>query len=349
MSENKSKDRRTSMYYGCLDLIRVFAILMVLYNHRTTYTVAAEYAVWGKRCMIIQALATLCRCGVPLFFMASGALLLKKKEDFSYILRHRLVRIIIVMIICTLIRGWGDWSFSNLINVFFTKLNWYLYAYFDYLFMLPVLRYAVGYLENNGRIFVLLVSIYYSAGGALIFAGRYTGFIDFAPLYNSQFASVCWGIIFPLTGWWLINETLSRTDYVLLSFGAMLSLLASILLVVINIQKQGGGNVDQLRLHFIYLPSAWIFAGLKCFHEEFMVETAVSKIIKVLAGTTFGIFIIETHSEMINYINWKITGTAFARNISAYWFGWVSLCIQFVVCTAITLALKKIPGIKNIL
>lgn len=68
-----------------LDILKILAIIMVLYNHRSTYSIAANYIGYGLKPIIIQILATLCRCGVPLFFMASGALLLRKEESFIYI------------------------------------------------------------------------------------------------------------------------------------------------------------------------------------------------------------------------------------------------------------------------
>lgn len=99
-----------------LDLIKVLAIFMVLYNHRTTYTMANTLTGYTFKTLLIQVLALLCRCGVPLFFMASGVLLLKKNEPFCYVLRHRVARILIVMLICTLIIGGGGLG----LDIFYT-------------------------------------------------------------------------------------------------------------------------------------------------------------------------------------------------------------------------------------
>ena len=134
---NKKINEKRALF---LDMVKVVAIFMVLYNHRYPYQIANTMTDVTVKGILIQSLATICRCGVPLFFMASGVVLLDKKETFLQLFKHRILRILIVMVICTIIRAWGDFSLGNLLTVFFSRLNWYLYAYLDYLLMLPLIK-----------------------------------------------------------------------------------------------------------------------------------------------------------------------------------------------------------------
>ena len=337
-----------------LDMIKILALFMVLYNHRSTYTIAASCVGYGFKPIFIQTLATLCRCGVPLFFMASGALLLGKNETFEYILKHRVVRILTVMVLCTFIKAWGEISFFNFINVFFTKLNWYLYAYLDYLLMLPFLRLIAQNATNEQRkVWIILVMVFYTVSGCLIFANYYTGLVDFAPIYNTQFASLCWSIIFTLTGYFLVGyeEVQSEKRLFLLVVGTIVSVILSVMFVMMDINNSGGANIDQLRLHFVYMPSCLIFCFCKFIYNQTMIfkKKVVEKCIITVAGTVFGIFLIETHTELINYVNWKLSLSPISNHIGEYAKGGVSILVQFIICFTIIFILKQIPFIKKIL
>lgn len=67
------------------DLIRILAIFLVMYNHRETYIFYHHVPRMGLRYMLSMCGAAFCKCGPPLFFMVSGALILHKKESFRRI------------------------------------------------------------------------------------------------------------------------------------------------------------------------------------------------------------------------------------------------------------------------
>lgn len=350
MSEVQALEKKRKVY---LDMIKVVAIFMVLYNHRSTYTLAAS-CVGGIKPIFIQALALLCRCGVPLFFMASGVLLLGKNESFGYILKHRVVRILIVMVICAFIKIWGDFSVKNYIDAFFTKLNWYLYAYLDYLFMIPFIRMIAQHTTKElTKVYIILVTLFYSINGCLIYANYYTGLIDFAPIYNTQFASLCWGIIFALTGYFInLYENSNRRQLILFFvFGTALSIVMGVAMVISDISNNNAINIEQLRVHFIYLPSCLIFSLCKILYERvgLFKRDMVNKCIITISSTTFGIFIIETHSELINYINWKLSLSSIANYLGDYSMGCISIIVQFAACFTITYILRCVPFLKKIL
>ena len=133
------------------DLIRILAIFLVMYNHRETYIFYHHVPRMGLRYILSMCGAAFCKCGPPLFFMVSGALILHKKESFRRIFQHRILRILIVMVILSILIVTLIPDSDSFLKTFFSGLNWYLYAYIGYLLMLPFLRLpAVRFFQNSG-------------------------------------------------------------------------------------------------------------------------------------------------------------------------------------------------------
>lgn len=258
------------------------------------------------------------------------------------------------MVICTFIKIGGDISFQSFIDTFFSKLNWYLYAYFDYLLMLPFLRIiAQNAKEVQVKAWFILVTVFYTMSGCLTFINYYTGLIDFAPIYNTMFASSCWSIIFAVTGYFLAtyDNTEGQKSYLFFVVGTVISIALSVVFVVSDLSNNEVANIEQLRLHFIYLPSCLIFCICKvlCDWAKIFTNEIVKKSIVMISGTTFGIFIIETHSELINYINWKISLSPYLNCLGDYAKGGIAIILQFAICFMIVFVLKQLPYLKKIL
>lgn len=151
------------------DLIRILAIFLVMYNHRETYIFYHHVPHMGLRYILSMCGAAFCKCGPPLFFMVSGALILHKKESFRRIFRHRILRILIVMVILSILIVTLIPDSDSFLKTFFSGLNWYLYAYIGYLLMLPFLRILVNHMTRKDmRLFFILTAIAYSVSGILI-------------------------------------------------------------------------------------------------------------------------------------------------------------------------------------
>ena len=134
------------------DIIRAVAIVCVLYNHtnkRGYYLYAFTDSLPLK--IFYIALAAFIAVGVPLFFMVSGALLLKKEETIADLYKKRVSRILIVLVVFSIVQwlfrvadGRDELSAGFLFGKIFTDgviaPYWFLYAYLAYLMILPLLR-----------------------------------------------------------------------------------------------------------------------------------------------------------------------------------------------------------------
>lgn len=190
-----------------IDILKVVAIIMVLYNHRGGYywgpNVGSPITFWT---VVKLMLGMLCKAGAPLFFMASGILLLNKEEKIGYILKHRVSRICIVMIIFSIINIYKDATLYGFYRCLFLDLNWYLYAYLLFLLMLPFLRKLVKCDDNTMLLFIFIVGVFYAIAGQAIV----TNINPLAGLTNNAQSIFYhngthggWNIIYPISGYFL--------------------------------------------------------------------------------------------------------------------------------------------------
>ena len=141
---------------------------MVIFNHSNgrgfhryiTDNVNSWVWVWDT------FLSTMCKVGVPLFFMISGANLIGKEETFRKSFK-RANRIIVCLFFWSLfyyyieaITSNADFnvldSLTKMIKNYYWHL-WYLYAYVAFIFTLPILRKLSINLGLNEFIFLLVI------------------------------------------------------------------------------------------------------------------------------------------------------------------------------------------------
>lgn len=152
------------------DLIRAFAIVLVILNHASN-TVQVNFfqtpVLWG----VVSIFRSLFQAGVPLFVMLSGALLLtpsKVNEPLRVFFKERLVRILLPFLFWGLAYfAWRRFAeheiitFDTILNGFsgFDQLPfshfWFIYMIIGLYLITPVLRVLVSYASKK----ILLYSI----------------------------------------------------------------------------------------------------------------------------------------------------------------------------------------------
>ena len=134
------------------DLLRIIAILCVIFNHTQygyeLYTVATDpYSRYGS-----LLLAIICKIGVPLFLMVSGALLLGKEESVQTVLKKRVLPFAVIFAVMFLLQylrvaragGYDGVSISGYLRCLLyddpIASYWFLRSYLIFLITLPLLR-----------------------------------------------------------------------------------------------------------------------------------------------------------------------------------------------------------------
>ena len=116
-------------------------------------------------------------------------------------------------IIASLWKSRVNFSFGYILKTFASGLNWYLYAYLGFLFMLPFLRNIVNNsTKDKTTLFFGLTLGFYSLQALPIVFGMNFSLFSNVPLYNSYYASSCWMIIFPIAGYYVANADSIYTD-----------------------------------------------------------------------------------------------------------------------------------------
>lgn len=136
-----------------LEILRVIAIWGVLFCH-TGYDGIHHYMMTenGINYWLGLALVSLSQYCVPLFFMITGALLLKKEESISYVFRHRTLKLILTTFVVVLLQCLWNYMLNPAIGfnmqIYFSSVfegsaatpHWFLYEYISLLLVLPFLQ-----------------------------------------------------------------------------------------------------------------------------------------------------------------------------------------------------------------
>ena len=141
-----------------IEVVRLVAIILVLYCHTSVNGLLYFQLGKGNRssqlAVMVYPLAAGC---VSLFFMISGALLLRKAESIGAVLRRRFSRFLLVTIVAVLayylLEG-ENLSVRGYLNALYSggslTQHWFLYAYLSFLLILPFLQRLVAGIPGNG-------------------------------------------------------------------------------------------------------------------------------------------------------------------------------------------------------
>lgn len=343
-----------------IDLLKVIAIIMVLYNHRGGYywepNVGSPVTVFT---ITKLALAMMCKAGAPLFLIASGILLLGKDESFVYILKHRVSRICIAMIVLAIVNIYKDVSFYGFYKCLLVDLNWYLYAYILFLLMLPFLRNLVKCDDNTKIIFIFMVGIFYAVAGQAIVTNvnPLAGMTNNAQsIFYHNGTHGGWNIVYPVSGYF-IYELLNRDDKIssilfkIITILGGCSVFVSILVYYRDLYLTNASNYEMVRQNFIYFPTLSIEAVLVKYNEKIasVLKIKGADIIKSLAELTFGIFLLETCTD-IRKIWGPLTEDIVATlKLSDYNKILFKVLFAYIMYSIIVFTIRSVPLVKKIL
>lgn len=320
------------------DLIRILAILMVLFNHTRTFgyelcTVAVDpFSYW-----ISLTEAVLCKCGVPLFMMVSGALLLDRHESVRDVMKKRVLPFAVIFCVMfflqylRLIRA-GAYSSLSLKQYIGFLLGenpilpyWFLRTYLIYLVCLPFLRLiAQNMTEDIFHLFIaveIAVSLMNLVGTATGIANTYT-----IPFHDSF-------VVYPVFGYWISRhkKTITRREICIF----IVSILTAVLFTHIR-----NGMIGFQENSFA--PFVWFFTV-----SIFKLVLSVSfqkehPVLKMIGGSVFGIFLIE--DIIRNRLEFMIP--PLAMKITAIGAANVFIISVFITASLFVMIGKRIPGVR---
>lgn len=349
-----------------IDMIKIVAIFMVLYNH-TGFNGYALYRLELEQPWhwLILAHSLFIRIAVPLFFMCSGALLLGKEESYKKVFFHRFLRFAIMLAVASFIvyamnnRGVNSLaSFISILNWntardFFIHLYtngisyafWYLYSYLGYMLMLPLIRKIAPNMKRNDFVWIIvtfMIAQIIPIIDYMLFHGEVSHTTEISFFVKTKY------VIFPLTGYYLENKMEKRQftseAFVGLICLSVLSIGVSLVLVDWSYEATGSWTsyIAECCLNvFTIIPAITVYYGLKLLSPSSDAHPRFAKVMSVIADCTFGVYLFELllrqHTLFIFQFLQPYVGT--------FWAGWLQILCACAIGVVLTFIWKIAVGL----
>lgn len=339
-------------HYYYYDLLNIFASLAVVILHCNgsvhTYTP-------GKAWIFSLLIEVIFYWAVPVFFMLTGAKTLNYRERHttSDFLRRRMTRIFFpffVWSIALYLLRFGIWGNPNeltvdqFVNHFMSNgiepTYWFFFAMFGITLSIPVLSLLV----NNQPVIKYIIIASFIFNSVLPYLFAILGLSWNQDITISVSSSY---VMYVLLGFVLSNKKYSDNKKIMRSlFIATLICFGIRYFYTLNSSSRIGA-VDRLFFNYgaftAVFPSIWVFLQFQKLEISVInFPTHLINLIKKLSSCAFGIYLV--HKVILDNILCGIIGF----RMSNVWFKIWSPFIVYIVSFCIVFALKKIPGIKNI-
>lgn len=333
-----------------IEVIRLMAIMMVLYGHTSVNGLmyfnlgkmnrSSQIAIW-----IYPVIAG----SVKLFFMISGALLLRKQENVNTVLKKRFLRFFIVTAVAVLIyyvREGVDISAVGYFNALYKggvlPQHWFLYSYLSFLLLLPFLQRMVAAISENSLYWYLWgLAILFELGFPLL--QLITGF-NSVGLITPLLEQI---VFYPLLGYFLDSRVLPACKdkrYLPAVIGA-----AVLLVVTVNYFMDRHSFAVNGTMAYAYWFNAIIILGiylLVCLtFAQIRLNDRICSILTFLGNGVFGTYLLE------DIIRDKLFFLLedWVYKIPEYFACWLWILVCVLCGILITNLLKLIPLLKKFL
>lgn len=338
-----------------LDVVKLLAIVMVVFNHsgNNGYKMYLDVAAEPAHSLMV-AVSAFIKIAVPLFFMASGALLLRKDEPYGVTLVRRVLRFAGILVVVSLFYYWeslgkdGVFSLRDfLIHLYRNDLTghlWYLYSYTCMLVLLPLLRRLAQGMRARDMLLVVILwqaSQLLPAADYAIFQGKavHTSYISF-------FTSADY-VVYPLLGYFIDNvkpeEEREETIYILLFLSALAIFFTCVLLHWRHALDGGwtSSNREAYMGCLSMLPAMTVFYGAKRIFGRHPAKGWMPKTLFVLGGCTFGVYLFDPKWRLFT----QGVRQALTPTIGLYAATWVQTLCAVLLGLVATLAFKCVLGV----
>ena len=349
---DSTKDKKIS-----LEIMRIVAMCLVIYNHTgengyELFRYAQNDFLWYLSLVV----GTICKAGVPLFFMISGALLLGKEETVAEIFKKRIVRYVLTIVIFSFIYyvrlylrnpeyGFSISFFIKFIySTPFIDPYWFIYAYLGFLIMLPFLRAAVKNLELSGYILILISVLILDY---IVVAEKIMGFahINLSLGWSTQ------TILYPVLGYGVMKYASTfeekRNSIMMLLLGVFILNCACCIYMVHSELSELGGTISNLSegniARYSLVPAVIIFYSIVRMFDGVNSNRIVYKVINYVGGCAFCVYLFEDMLRSDIFLSiFKLASTQVGR---------LALNVPYTICMIsggilIATVIRKIPGFK---
>lgn len=337
-----------------IDMIKIFAVFMVIFNHSGEMGFLAYQSSVNVLEQIFQMIpAIACKTAVPLFYMCSGALLLSKEESLEKLWKKRVIKYILITIVFSILYyvflslrnhtpmnfGWILKTIYGTTTFSYSGAYWFLYSYIGFLIMLPLLRAIARSLNKELILYLIVINTF--VRGILpiveICFGMESLAVDMSLITLDVF-------FYPFLGYYIetcdFDEVCNKKNLWILFGMSMLAFMTSGFFTFYYLYS-GRATQAYLTLFGLFLV-IFIFVACKWICGKVVFNKTLIKCISEIGNCTFGIYLIHgivytVLDDVIEQMGIQITyGIAWLRTVLVFVFGFVFVWI-----------LKRILGVKK--
>lgn len=344
-----------------LEFIRIISILFVIYNHTGIYGFFMFSVRKPSTIMfwIYLFFSILCKFAVPVFFMISGILLLRKDYNMKQYIT-KIIRFLIIIFVFSLIYHLFDLHNNNLdfyLRVFLKKLItcnfsshfWYLYMYLFLLLSHPFLRIISKELNSNLFNYLIVLVIILNGFVPTLTYALFKQQLSYCYLLTPLW---CTNIIFlyPLLGYYIENKLdIKKKNLLYLWIVNISCIVFSMFMTYFGYRVTGilnEGSSQMFHNSFVCVNAVTIFITLKYFFEHIKINK-ILLFISNLGKYVFGIYIL--HLLMKRFPSYEIILDYVLDNNFNGILITLTICLyMFIYSFVITYVLSKIPIIKKL-
>lgn len=344
------------------EVLRIIACFFVIFNHTgyNGFLLFSKYDQSTIQYWVYLFFSIFCKFSVPVFFMISGALLLKNEETFLYVLTKRIPKMVCVLILTSLcyyiflnnfdskIISLKDFIITTYQKEQYSHL-WYLYEYIPFLLSLPLLQSMVKELKESHFIFMIISTLFFS--GVLPVLELF--FTKNTLSLNSHLRMDWIGsytIIYPFVGYFIdIRVSKERIKkwlpylWIINIFTILISCVATFYLTSITSRA----DIQTFHKSFSLINGITIFCTAKCCING--MRKKLEEICLSIGSCTFGIYlfhIIIRNILISNKMMYFLANDYYINPIISTCFG---CSIVMIIGYFLTLSLKRLPLINKLL
>jgi surface polysaccharide O-acyltransferase-like enzyme len=337
-----------------IDLIRVVAVFQVILIH-LSYVIFFKEEVLSANWRAANFYDSCSRMGVPLFFMASGVLLLGKREPIKDFFCKRFVKVGIPTLVWSLAYLlWSVDAYTNgtmnpvgvalsILKAIYTgnvELHlWFLYILIGIYLIVPLLRIFVS--AASRRDLVYFGAMWFLASPLLELGQRLSG------LQTALVIPVVAGYVgYFVIGYWLADVNLGRRGFFLATLGCIMAI--AVTYYGTNWLSAASAPIDTY--FYSYFSPATVLAsicGFLILKELGQNLGNAGRVVRAVAGTAFGIYLI--HIFMVELLRRGALGFRLYswQAPSVYMIPLTALAV-YLISSAIVFGVQKVPLLKKL-
>lgn len=343
-----------------LEVLRIMAAFFVIFNHTPGFTAFTSHVPESKSYWVFLAFSVLCKISVPLFFMISGALLLRKPDTSLKELLQRVGRIVIVLVGYSFLSYLQQIHLGNeqfdlarfadvLIKSDWLNVYWYLYAYLAFLLCLPFLRAIAQNLKSGHFLYLICLSVMIYGIIPVVFHLIFKW--DFSYNGNISFGWLLGSVpLYPLIGYFLENKVdIQKISWLKLLFLWLATLLGIGLTCYATYldNMENGWFTQNYMIAFATVTCITLYLTAKKLLDNCSIVW-LAKLLTCVGSCTFGIYLI--HGQLLRAPGIRLFQSVYNSGILHPMLHNLLLSADvMLIAFCFTWILKKIPYIKKLL